>query len=390
MTTSWFTRGSALLFLLLAEPLAASAAQESQLLADPGSDSFELTSQFTGSTYQIAVSLPAAYGSAAPGETFPVIYVLDGQWLFPTASWVAVGGLFDRSMPPAIVVGISWKAPHDVMMVKRERDFMPFAVKQMPEAGHAAEFRRFLSEELIPAIGGKYKAGPVRALAGLSLGGLFTVDTLVSDPDLFDIYIADSPSLGFDDGSLRRRFDSLPANFLHKPTRLYLSWGGAEALVASARSYSRELERRQFKYLRFRGEPVGHVGHAVSGVEAIAEGLVFGFSRDAVPLSAARLKEYAGRYVSADGKVATRIKVATSGLTINFSNDGAPANDVPLKAIGDDHLIAEANFIEIWFQRDAENHVNGAHMVNWDATSDLIRADSQSDRQPRTIPKSRN
>jgi hypothetical protein len=194
----------------------------------------------------------------------------------------------------------------------------------------------------------------------------------------------------YDDGSLRRRFDSLPVNFLHKPTRFYLTWGGGEALVSDARAFSRMFEERRFKDLRFQGGPVGHVGHAVSGVEAIAEGLEFGFARDAIPMSRARLEEYAGRYVSADGATTTRIKVANNGLAIDFSDSGAPADNVPLKVVGDDDLIAESNFVEIWFKRDAQSHVNGARMLIEGESSEMVRADRLSGRQWKPISNGKN
>ncbi len=363
--------------MLLAAPLMASPQPEGAILGDPIRDVFDIPSQTTGSTYRIDVALPNAY-RIATNQRYPVIYVLDGQWLFPTASWVATGGLFDRSLPPAIVIGISWKAPHDVMLGDRFRDFAPFPMLAAPTAGQAASFRRFLREELIPRIQKKYRAGPTRALVGLSLGGLFTFDTFVSEPDLFDIYVCDSPSLSFDDGSLKRRFDGLPKNFLHKPTRLLFSWGGAEALAGGIQSAGRELEARRFDLLKLRAGPVGEVGHAVSGVEAIAEGLTFGFSRDAIPLTDASAREYAGNYSANDGKFTTQINAAGNLLTIDFDDFGVPAKAVPLKQVGKDHLLAEANFIEVWIRRNETQKIDGADIVVEGTPMRLRRLDRRS------------
>jgi len=61
-------------------------------------------------------------------------------------------------------------------------------------------------------------------------------------------------------------------------------------------------------------------------------------------------------------------------VTVDFSDYGVPADNVPLKAIGDDHLIAEANFVEIWFRRNADGRVNGALMVIEGEAREMVRA----------------
>ncbi len=59
------------------------------------------------------------------------------------------------------------------------------------------EMIRFLAEELIPYAEENYGPFFHKVLFGYSLGGLFTLQSLMSEPDLFDSYIAGSPSLWY-------------------------------------------------------------------------------------------------------------------------------------------------------------------------------------------------
>jgi len=74
--------------------------------------------------------------------------------------------------------------------------------KMAPRVGGSAAFRAFLKEELIPEIQRRYRTTGERAIVGESLAGLFVVETLFLEPDLFDTYIALSPSLWWNDSKM--------------------------------------------------------------------------------------------------------------------------------------------------------------------------------------------
>ena len=67
--------------------------------------------------------------------------------------------------------------------------------KIAPRVGGSEAFRKFLREELMPQVRERYRTTPETAVVGESLAGLFVVETLLLEPDLFDIYIAFDPSL---------------------------------------------------------------------------------------------------------------------------------------------------------------------------------------------------
>jgi predicted alpha/beta superfamily hydrolase len=104
-------------------------------------------------------------------------------------------------MPPLIVVGIA--------NTDRTRDLTPThadmknpdgTVTAFPTSGGADRFLDFIQTELIPEIEKRYRTAPYRIFAGHSFGGLFAIHALITRPDLFNAYIAVSPSLQWDDG----------------------------------------------------------------------------------------------------------------------------------------------------------------------------------------------
>ncbi len=122
---------------------------------------------------------------------YPVAYVLDGEWNFRHTSGVIDLMSSREVIPWMIVVGI----PN----VDRDKDLSPSPIRSLPRGGGAPAFRRFLREEVFPYVETHYRTEPFRLLIGHSLAGLFTVDTLLAEPELFNAYLAVSPYLIWDD-----------------------------------------------------------------------------------------------------------------------------------------------------------------------------------------------
>jgi len=108
-------------------------------------------------------------------------------------------------IPEMIVVGIA--------STKRVRDFTQSDWPQVwIGGGGAANFKRFLSAELLPEIEKTYRTDGFRVLSGHSASGQFVLYCLTAEPSLFRGYLALSPSLDWDDNlpqrSLEKSFDS--------------------------------------------------------------------------------------------------------------------------------------------------------------------------------------
>jgi len=189
---------------------------------------FTLSSGALGEDREILVALPDDYD--ASGTRYPVLYVLDAEWHFLPAV-AAVRMLAETSyiashrLPRLIVVG--------VVNVDRSRDYTPTRrVNQpgfyFPTSGGGDAFLTFLEEELVPFVHDRFRAQPCDILAGWSFGGLLTMHALLDRPDIFDAYLAISPSLWWDDEVVAKRAVELVASGAVRERDLVLTIGTAE------------------------------------------------------------------------------------------------------------------------------------------------------------------
>lgn len=207
---------------LLALALPASAAPSLSVTGRPIviGQSFELQSAVLGQTATVNVWLPAGYD--APGKRFPVLYLLDGaedqdfQHIAGLAQVLALNGQYGEM----IVIGVADRdRQHDLTFPSSD----PRDLKDAPTSGGSAEFRRYIEAELQPAIDAKFKTSGRRVIMGESLAGLFVVETFLRQPKLFDGYIAISPSLWWDNGSLVKAAPDLLAVQASGARTLFLS-----------------------------------------------------------------------------------------------------------------------------------------------------------------------
>lgn len=205
-----------------------------------------IKSQVLGEERVVLVRTPAAY--ARGKERFPVLYMTDGdahiQHTSGTVSFLAG----NARMPEMIVVGIT--------NTDRTRDLTPTHVErlpgnpnvQFPTSGGADKFLKFIETELIPQIESKYRTQPYRALAGHSLGGLFAVHAMLVRPELFNSYIAVSPSLQWDNFMMIDRAKEFFKNRKEFDRTLFTSLGNEPGDIGDAFGMFRdELQRQQVK-----------------------------------------------------------------------------------------------------------------------------------------------
>jgi len=221
--------------LMLLMPVA-SRAQVPALYDAP--ERLVIKSQVMGEERVILVRTPAAY--ARGGERFPVLYMTDGdahiQHTSGTISFLAR----NARMPEMIVVGIT--------NTDRTRDLTPTHVEQLPgtnvrfpTSGGADKFLKFIETEVIPLVESKYRTMPYRVLAGHSFGGLFAVHTMLTRPELFNSYIAVSPSLQWDNfGELERAKEFFKARKEFDKT-LFTSLGNEPGDIGKAFGLFRDL-----------------------------------------------------------------------------------------------------------------------------------------------------
>ena len=181
---------------------------------------FPLLSKETGRLYHIYVRLPQGYTEDTE-KRYPVVYVLDGDSLFPLIAATHLFLTIDDELPEAIVVGISYGS-FDPAINKRGIDFMPPSANLPPEKSGAPAFQSFLKTELLPMVEARYRTDPLRrVLFGQSRGGSFVLYSAFADPDLFWGRIASSPALP----PTRDFFYGEPAAAQRQDLRLFVAEG---------------------------------------------------------------------------------------------------------------------------------------------------------------------
>ena len=156
-------------------------------------DYFPIDSVAVGRRFHIYVRLPENY-AAQPERRYPVVYLLDGDSLFPILAANHLFLTYDDRLPEAIVVGIAYGGFGPVN--RRGIDFMPPAAGVPAEEAGAPAFQTFLRDELLPRIERTFRADPERRiLFGQSRGGSFVIWSAFTEPDLFWARIASNPSL---------------------------------------------------------------------------------------------------------------------------------------------------------------------------------------------------
>lgn len=164
--------------------------------------------------FHIYVRLPADY-SAQPDRIYPIVYLLDGDSLFPILAANHLFLTYDEQLPEAIVVGIAYGS-FDPSINRRDVDFT------LPGA---AAFQSFLKTELIPLVERRYRADPARRiLFGQARGGFFILYSAFTDPDLFWGRIASNLSSDPD----RALFSGPPPAAVRTDLRLIIASGSRD------------------------------------------------------------------------------------------------------------------------------------------------------------------
>ncbi|UCC32640.1 MAG: hypothetical protein JSU86_10220 [Phycisphaerales bacterium] len=232
---------------------------------------------------KVLIRLPDDYDASAR-KKYPVLYVLDAEYHFQLTV-AAVQFLSEcaynknaHSMPAMIIVGI--------VNEDRNRDYTPtYAPKhrhlRFPTSGKSALFREFLETELMPLVDARYRTEPFRVLTGWSFGGLFTVHTLLTKPDLFGGYLAVSPSLWWDDQYVVKQANEMLTDGVTIQKRLVVTLGadeGGDMGSSVADSFVPLLRRNNVSELVFQYLTIADENHDFVIFKATLHGLKALFS----------------------------------------------------------------------------------------------------------------
>jgi uncharacterized protein len=184
---------------------------------------FPIRSREAEHDYHIYVRLPEGYADN-PERRYPVVYLLDGDSLFPIIGGGHIFLTIDDKLPEAIVVGIAYGS-FAKPINRRHIDFMPPGPGVKAAESRVADFHRFLERELLPAVEGRYRIDPARRiLFGQSRAGGLILYSAFTHPDIFWARIASNPS--WTPG--REIFYAAPAPATRRDLRLVIAVGTGE------------------------------------------------------------------------------------------------------------------------------------------------------------------
>lgn len=146
--------------------------------------------------YKLYIGLPASF-AGHPEKKYPVILVTDGYWSFPGLA-TTVGGLsYGKHIPESLVVGISYDGENLDYGKLRAMDLWHGTLHGDYEGeGHSERFLNMIQTQVLPLMESEYRGDPRhRYLVGSSAGGLFALFAMLSKPQLFQGYVADSPTI---------------------------------------------------------------------------------------------------------------------------------------------------------------------------------------------------
>lgn len=177
----------------------ASIAAIGQNLAPPAPERFTIHSNVLNEDRAILVRMPAA--AQGKKDKYAVLYLADGDGHINEVGAIIDFLVSQNRCAPLIVVGI----PN----TDRTRDLTPThgdakgpdgaILQTFPTSGGGDKFLEFIQTELFPEIEKRYPTQHYRIFAGHSLGGLLAIHALIAHSDMFNAYIAVSPSLQWDD-----------------------------------------------------------------------------------------------------------------------------------------------------------------------------------------------
>ena len=222
----------------------------------------------------ILVYLPQDYDQSE--ENYPVLYLLDGEWHFIHTSGIVQFLARPRveKTPKMMVVA--------VINTSRGRDFSPSTWPGCRTyTGGADDFIQFLKNELIPFIERNYRTQAKKILAGHSLAGTFTLYTFLTQPDIFDSYIALSPCLFWHNRFMLKTSEEFMAKYEKLDKTLYIAHeytGGVEA--STMQEFVDLMQTRSPLQLRWKSILMDNDTHFTYVHKAIYDGLEFTFSTE--------------------------------------------------------------------------------------------------------------
>lgn len=244
-------------------PSAASTADETVKAIVSGYE-FQHPSAEMGENRRYMVSLPERY--LMNKRQYPSLYIIDADFQFQHVAATVKNLARMGKIPPMIVIGVANQGGDDYVKTTTWSDGQDDAF------GDAKKLQAYLSKELVPLIDQQYRTNKQKALAGYSLGGLFTLYSMMQESTPFKAFLAMSPSAWFDENSLPKRLTPLlEKNQLTAPVFISLAneeGMGVDAVIKTFKDLASKSLKWQFKHYP-------NENHFTTALPALYDGLQF-------------------------------------------------------------------------------------------------------------------
>jgi predicted alpha/beta superfamily hydrolase len=238
-------------------------------------------SQIIDADFYLYISFPDGYD--ASDKKYPVLYLLDGDVAFGMAASIARYLQFGNTIPELIIVGIGYGAFKKSEGNMRSRDYTISSRKGRTGTGGAPKFREFFKEELIPYMEDTFRtSSDDRAISGYSLGGLFAIYTLFTEPDLFEHYIIGSPHLSWDEYRIFSLQEEAFENMDDIKAKVFISVGSEEDEEKYFNPIDEMvtlIDEKGYESLKMETKVFDGGTHLICPPEALVYGLVSVFSK---------------------------------------------------------------------------------------------------------------
>jgi len=233
------------------------------------------------------VYLPPSYADTSLVETYPVLYLLDGDWYFPLATGIIEYSKGAFKLPEMIVVGVLNKDRiRDFTPTTADTDMFGTQIKGLEMSGGADKFLRFMEEELIPTIDATYKTMDYRVLSGHSFAGLLAAHAYMESHPLFSAYILIDPSLWWDEALLAEAAGDYFSEEQSRRRSLYFTKADRNQAQSAntgphydaMEMFLKELGASKDTLIRYEARTFTGETHASLGVLGLYQGLSFLFA----------------------------------------------------------------------------------------------------------------
>lgn len=214
----------------------------------PVHDTFTIDSNLLNEKRTINVWKPENYSKT--NDSLPVMYMPDGGTAedFPHIANTMSELIKTNKIPPFILVGIENTVRRRDLSgtteVEKDKEIAPII-------GGASKFRAFIKDELFTEINKRYRTKNTKGIIGESLAGLFIMETFLTQPEMFDYYIAMDPSLWWNNHYLVRTAKEHLNKFPETKKRLWFAGSNASDISKHTKNLAKILTTENNKNVIF-------------------------------------------------------------------------------------------------------------------------------------------